>query len=359
MNKSKKIFASLISVLLCLFSASCSSCSKDFDTADFYYFNTEIHVEVDGKELAKETIDEIDEKLNLLHTVYKLNDKNGSFTAQFNAMPGGESMVVTKREANLLNKCKEYYFLTEGKFNPAVYPLLKLWQFAPSYPVANFTPPTDYDCEQIIYSEVTDFENGVLIDGNKVTKPLGDTQIDLGGIVKGLAADEIGKMLKDGGYAKGYVSVGGSSLYILETQGLGITHPRQNGEIINVDTPLKNLSVSTSGDYQKYYEYQGKRYSHIISGYYGKPADTGVQSATVICPDGTFAEALSTALCLCEYNGDKNDELCLLIKKIIQKYPSSSVYVVVENSSGKTIVTNKTINADFTLLDTSYKVVKI
>lgn len=355
MNKLKRITAILC--LLC-FATNFYACNDKVNSADFYYFNTEIHVQVDGS-LKESTQDEIKNLLSSLHTSYRLTDSNDSFSAQFNALASGESMTVTNEQADLLEKCKEYYEFTQGKFNPAVYPLVELWKFAPSYPVQNFTPPTDYDCKQIVYSKITDFENGVIVDGNKVTKPLGDTKIDLGGIVKGVASDQVGKILKDAGHQEGYVNVGGSSLYLLKTDSLGITHPRGNGQIINVTQSLSNVSVSTSGDYQKYYDYDGERYSHIISGYDGLPAHTGVQSATIICPDGVFADAISTALCLCEYQGNENDELIILMKKILQKYPSASLYVVVENEYVKTIVTNKEKGENFTLLDSDYNVFNI
>lgn len=342
------------------FSTFFASCEKASASVDLYYFNTEIHVQVEGTSLSQDTIEQIDGRLNELHNLYRIQNQNTSFTAQFNALQDGGSLTAPSHVIDLLTKCKEYYFFTQGKFNPAVYPLVKLWQFAPNYPVNDFTPPSQYDCEQIIYSEVTDFENGVIIDGNVVKKPLAGTMIDLGGIVKGVAADEIGQVLKNAGHQKGYVNVGGSSLYLLETESLGVTHPRKSGQLLQINTPLKNVSVSTSGDYQKYYEHDGVRYSHLISGLDGLSAHTGIQSATVICPDGTFADAMSTALCLCEYSADNQDnELFTLIGKILKKHLNASIYVAIEKDGVKTLVTNQIKGENFTLYDNEYTVVNI
>lgn len=353
-------FVKRLTAVFCalVFSTLFASCEKTYASADLYYFNTEIHLQVEDNGFSQTTLDRVENRLNALHNLYRLNSEN-SFTSQFNALKGGKSIVAPSHVINLLEKCKEYYFFTQGKFNPAVYPLVKLWQFAPNYPVANFVPPSQYDCEQIIYSEVTDFDNGIIIDGSTITKPLSGTMIDLGGIVKGIAADEIGKMLKDAGHTEGYVNVGGSSLYILQTQSLGVTHPRKNGQLLQVNRAIIDQSVSTSGDYQKYYEFEGLRYSHLISGYDGLSAHTGVQSATLICPDGTFADALSTALCLCQFDGTDNSELVLLMKKILEKFPTSSIYVAVEIDGVKTLVTNQKKGEDFTLLDNQYQVFKI
>lgn len=356
MKKTTKLIAIILTLLLVLIM---NACKDKTDSADFYYFNTEIHVEIYDGKLEQSTIDEIDAKLNELHSLYRLDNANGSFTTQFNALTGGSSMVVAQNTAELLSKCKEYYAFTQRKFNPAVYPLVELWKFAPNYPIQGFFPPSELECNQIINSQITDFENGVIINGNTVTKTFTDTKIDLGGIVKGVASEEVSKILKNAGHQEGYVNVGGSSLYLLKTETLGITHPRKSGQIISVNESLSNVAVSTSGDYQKYYDYNGVRYSHVLSSDTGCPANMGVQSATIICPDGVFADAISTALCLCEYKGGQTDELIIFMKQILQKYPSASLYVVVENQWVKSIVTNKEKGENFTLLDTDYTVVNI
>jgi thiamine biosynthesis lipoprotein ApbE len=200
-----------------------------------------------------------------------------------------------------------------------------------------------------------------LAEQNSLIKPCSDMQLDFGGIVKGFAADKIASILRENGHYAGYVNVGGSSMNLLKVNSLGISHPRKDGKIIDVNLfDLENLSVSTSGDYEKYHDYQGKRYSHIINPSTGYPTDTGICSATIICGDGAFADAITTALCLCSHTENKTDsELILLVKKFIQEYPTAAVFVVFNSGDGKEIITNKTEGEDFTLLDKDYSVVKI
>ena len=150
----------------------------------------------------------------------------------------------------------------------------------------------------------------------------------------------------------------------MQTESLTIRHPRPTDDltgIIKVDFGGdKNLGVSTSGDYERCYTHQGKTYSHLIDGKSGYPAETGVTSATVIGTDGAFSDAITTALCLCSHTENQTDsELISLVKKIIQEYPTAAVFVVFNSGDGKEIITNKTQDEDFTLLDKDYSVVKI
>jgi thiamine biosynthesis lipoprotein len=88
----------------------------------------------------------------------------------------------------------------------------------------------------------------------------------------------------------------GGNLYIKSAEPLliGIQHPRaEHGTVID-EIRVNNMAVATSGDYERYFEQDGKRYHHIIDALTGYPADKCV-SVTVICPDATTADALSTA----------------------------------------------------------------
>ena len=353
MNKSKKFLSVIFCLILCIFSASCSSCGEKIDTADFYYFNTQIHVEVYNSKLTEKEKEEISTLLSSLEKEFSVN-KESSFVNMFNAQTQGQSQTLSSRATEIFNKALECYDFSNGKFNPSVYSLSRLWQFAPSFPVGNFAPPSQTEITQALNNGSLDFVNSLTLSGNLLTKNNQEIKLDFGGIVKGYAVDKIAKILTDGGHTEGYVNAGGSSMRILTCESLGVTHPRSQGEIINITNLPKNVSVSTSGDYQKYYTYNGQRYSHIIDCQTGCPSNTGIVSATIICPDGTFADAISTALCLCDY-----DQAITLSNKILQKYPSSQIYLIYQKDNQKNIITNKNKGENFTLLDQSYKIVKI
>ncbi len=353
MNKSKKFFSIIILLILSIFATSCSGCGEKVDSVDFYYFNTQIHVEVYNSKLTDKEKEEISTLLSGLEKEFSVNNST-SCVSIFNSHQLGQSQTLSSRATEIFNKALECYSFSNEKFNPSVYSLSKLWQFAPSFTATNFTPPSQTEIDQTLNNGSLDLTNGLTLSGNVLTKNNQNIKLDFGGIVKGYAVDKIAKILTDGGHTEGYVNAGGSSMRILSCESLGVTHPRSQGEILNITNLPKNVSVSTSGDYQKFYEFNGQRYSHIIDCQTGCPSNTGVISATIICPDGTFADAISTALCLCDY-----DQSITLINKILEIYPSSQIYVIYQKDNQKSIITNKNKGEDFTLLDQSYNVVKI
>lgn len=123
-------------------------------------------------------------------------------------------------------------------------------------------------------------------------------RIDLGGIAKGHAVDRSIGLLHAHGIAQAIVSAGGDSRIIGDHRGrpwvVGVRDPRREGTVATV-LPLVNVAVSTSGDYERYFEAEGVRYHHIINPKSGRPV-AGVRSATVIGADSTTTDALSTSV---------------------------------------------------------------
>lgn len=124
------------------------------------------------------------------------------------------------------------------------------------------------------------------------------TRIDLGGIAKGHAVDRAIELLKAAGISHAIVSAGGDSRIIGDHRGrpwvVGIREPR-NKKAMAAVLPISNSAISTSGDYERYFEQDGVRYHHIISPKTGTSA-TSMQSATVIGSNATTTDALSTSV---------------------------------------------------------------
>ncbi|WP_246841002.1 FAD:protein FMN transferase [Hahella sp. CCB-MM4] len=122
--------------------------------------------------------------------------------------------------------------------------------------------------------------------------------IDLGGIAKGYAVDRAIDILRQGGVISGMVSAGGDTQLIGNKLGkpwiVGIKDPRREEESA-VLLPLENTAISTSGDYERYFIQDGVRYHHIISPKTGRSAGE-VQSVTILGPDSTTTDALSTTV---------------------------------------------------------------
>jgi thiamine biosynthesis lipoprotein len=123
-------------------------------------------------------------------------------------------------------------------------------------------------------------------------------RIDLGGIAKGHAIDRAIALLKARGIQHALVSAGGDSRLIGDRRGrpwvVGIRDPRQENEVVAV-IPLSDAAISTSGDYERYFEADGVRYHHIINPGNGQPV-SGVRSVTVVGADSTTMDALSTSV---------------------------------------------------------------
>lgn len=124
-------------------------------------------------------------------------------------------------------------------------------------------------------------------------------RIDLGGIAKGHAVDRCIALLQAMGIRQALVTAGGDSRMIGERwQGrpwnIGVRDPRDEKKLVAV-IPLENVAVSTSGDYERFFDENGVRYHHIINPKSGDSA-RGMHSATIIGPDATTTDALSTSV---------------------------------------------------------------
>ena len=123
-------------------------------------------------------------------------------------------------------------------------------------------------------------------------------RINLGGIAKGYVVERGVDVLRRAGVSHASVTAGGDTRLLGDRRGrpfvIGIRDPRQDGEVA-IRVPLENEAISTSGDYERYFEEDGVRYHHIIQPTTGEPA-AGVHSATVVGPDAVMTDALSTSV---------------------------------------------------------------
>jgi thiamine biosynthesis lipoprotein len=142
---------------------------------------------------------------------------------------------------------------------------------------------------------------GVEFDDLHIRLPRAGMELDFGGFGKEYAADRAATMLREAGMQHGYVNLGGD-LRLLGPMPdgcpwrLGIAHPRQAGQIIS-SVALRSGALATSGDYERYFEADGRRYSHILNPFTGWPVPHW-QSVSVLAPACVAAGALSTVAML-------------------------------------------------------------
>ncbi|TDF34786.1 FAD:protein FMN transferase [Alteromonadaceae bacterium M269] len=157
--------------------------------------------------------------------------------------------------------------------------------------------PSQSDVENLL--SAINYEHVVLDDEQRtVFFKHPNVKIDLGGIAKGHAVDNAVKILRDMGIEHALVTAGGDTKLLGDRKGrpwiVGIKDPRKSNKQAIV-LPLENTALSTSGDYERYFEEDGQRYHHILSPQTGKSAQE-VQSVSIIGERSTLNDALSTAV---------------------------------------------------------------
>lgn len=203
----------------------------------------------------------------------------------------GHPVTIDADTAALIVRAKELSELTGGAYAPCVWPLTELWGFRDEPRV-----PEETDILSLL--PVTQ-ASAVITDGDTVTVPAG-SGIDPGGIAKGYVSDRLRDILNDYGIKSALITLGGNVYaHGTKTDGslwrVGIQDPFDASALIGT-VACRDTAVITSGSYQRYFEQDGELYHHILDPETGRPANSGLVSVTVICPDGTKADALSTAL---------------------------------------------------------------
>lgn len=173
--------------------------------------------------------------------------------------------------------------------------------------------------------------------------------LDLGAVGKGIACDVVQDYLKKQKKVSGAViAVGGSILlYGSKADGsdwnVAVQNPRgQDGEAMGVLSLSGTTNVSTSGDYEKYFMQDGKRYHHILDPSTGYPADSGLISVTIVSDSGLLSDGLSTA---CFVLGKEKGE------KLLEAYGAEGVFI----DQNKKVTVTKGLKDKFTILNEEYK----
>lgn len=156
--------------------------------------------------------------------------------------------------------------------------------------------PTDEERKAIT---AIDYHHVLLSDdGSYVRYAKPEVYVDLGGIAKGHAVDKVTALLQQAGVTMASISAGGDSRIIGDRQGepwtVGVRDPRHKDGVA-VLLPLIDTAVSTSGDYERFFEKDGVRYHHILDPETGNSA-RGILSATIMGPNATLTDALSTTV---------------------------------------------------------------
>jgi thiamine biosynthesis lipoprotein len=276
--------------LILLFLLLLTGCGREpVQQAQSYVFGTLVEVSIYGESEARATqltghilgeFQRMHETLHAWRPASELSRINAAFAA-------GMAVETTPEVAAMITDAAAISAQSGGLFNPAIGNLIQLWGFQSD----EFMPvrPELQHINELVTAQpsMTD----IVIDGNRVSSLNKAVRLDLGGYAKGYALDQAAAYLRNEKVQGALVNIGGNILAI-GAHGerhwrVGIQHPRQPGPIAILDLP-DGWAIGTSGDYQRYFELDGKRYCHVIDPRSGWPVQ-GVQAVTVLLPPGSQA----------------------------------------------------------------------
>lgn len=265
-------------------------------TRSTFMLNTtlKISVWIDDESKGVEIIQECFERISEIEKKMSVNIKD-SEVSQINKNAQKDFTKVSEDTSKVLNKAIHYAKLSNGAFDPTIGKLLKLWGFG----TENQKIPRKTEIDDAL--KYVDYK--LLVKNNKNEFKLENKKmrIDLGGIAKGYAGDEVYKIIKEKGVKRAIIDLGGNILTLGkkmdgEDWKIGIQNPFEP-----TGTPLgvieeSNKAIVTSGNYERFFVKNKKRYHHIIDSNTGYPSENGIIGDTIITNSSIDADALSTAV---------------------------------------------------------------
>ncbi len=256
-----------------------------------------------------------------------------SDVSRINAAPAGTLVAVHPLTWQTLMEAIRFSVLSGGAFDPATGSVTRLYRWS------NQEEQKLPDKEATEKAKAATGEGNILLDreGMRVGRKTPDTLVDLGGLAQGLGTDIFLSVLYERGVRNAVVEIGGEvkvlgwrPLAPEEAGGasgkrrlwnVGMRDPR-DADAMRKLAVRSNFAVSTSGDYEKFFEFKGKRYSHIIDPRSGQPISGGIISATVIVPGSCMrADALATIACVL---GEKK------FRALLKELPTVEAYLIDE-----------------------------
>lgn len=295
MNTLRKSIAAL---LLCCCALGLAGCgASEAVEKQLFAMNSAVSIKAYGKNAeaglnsAASVISALDSSLD--------PEREGSTLYNINSA-AGEGIVVTGQIAEMLQTAQEVSSATGGALDLSVYPLVKAWGFVDGL----YNVPSESEIESLL--ESVDF-SAVSIsamsdtDSYLLTMPAG-MELTFASVASGCAAMYAVRAMSQAGVESGIVSFGGT----VQTLGLkpdgsdwivALQDPVNTGDYAGLLSVGADTAVVTSGGYLRYFvDDDGILRQHILDPSDGYPAESGLLSVTVICEDGTYADALSTAL---------------------------------------------------------------
>ena len=267
------------------------SCSLGNAPAEKTFFAMDTYMKLTAYgENGAEAISVSEEKIYELEKLWSVTDENSEIYSVNHS--GGKPVPVSKDTADLLSLSLDISEMTDGALDCTMYPVLKEWGFT----TGEYKIPDDEKIAELLKN--TGYEN-IAFDGANITLPE-NFQIDLGAVGKGFTGDVISEIMRENGVTSALLDLGGN----IQTVGnkpdgtpwkIGLRNPFGDGLFGVLE--LSDKAAVTSGGYERYFVGEdGETYWHILDPKTGKPAKSGIISATAVGKNGGVCDALSTSL---------------------------------------------------------------
>lgn len=291
----------IISFLVLLSCAENSQKSEKFEVIQGEAQGTTYTIQLvgEGEKITKNEIDQLFNEFDASLSTYKSKSEITKFnnTELNHAFPDNENYFIS-----CLEKSQLVYDLSEGAFDPTVFPLIDAWGFYKEVK----TPLLKKEQADSILKFVSFEKNKLLVyklqnDSVFLYKRDNRVKLDFNAIAQGLAVDFMAKLIASKGYKNFYIELGGE-IRVAGTNKegnkwrIGIDTPKSKGErSIQEVIEVSNKSVATSGNYRKFYEVNGVKYGHTIDPKTGMQAQQTLLSATVVMDECALADGFATA----------------------------------------------------------------
>ncbi|MCI6099647.1 MAG: FAD:protein FMN transferase [Selenomonas sp.] len=292
----KRLFSILL-LLIC--TLSLSACGREPYTKTAVVMDTVVELQADDGE-QEQAVEEGMAYLKKLDALASQNE-GSDLEALRQAAGTGEWVQVSPEIYEMLAFSKTWSEKTNGAFDITTGPLIQLWG------IGTESERVPSDAEIAEARSHVGWQKLELREEDHSARLLDPgMRVHLGAVAKGYAIDGLRKIYEKHGVKNGLVSLGGSSIYALgenpkgKKWRIGIRHPRADDPKTYLGVaPLGDAALSSSGDYERYFEQDGQRYHHIFNPATGRPAATGLEGVTVVARGehaGELSDILTTAL---------------------------------------------------------------
>jgi len=281
-----------LTFVACLCLAACGRTPLQEQQA--YVFGTRVEVIVVSAEAeqGRRAIAAVLREFDRLHRAYHAWQAS-ELTALNLAIAEGHPHQVSPELAAFVAEAKQFSQQGDYLFDPGIGQLIQLWGFQSDEFKAEVPPAADIAAWLANKPSIAD----ITVNGDTITSSNRNVALDFGGYLKGVALDRAADILRAQGVRNALINIGGNVMALGSKEGrkwrVGIQHPRQPGPLATVELE-DGEAIGTSGDYQRFFEVDGRRYAHLLDPRSGFPADH-TQAVTVLIPAGRKAGTLSDA----------------------------------------------------------------